>query len=213
MAQDDVDNPLFARLYMRFATAAEDKGQADHRRELLAGLDGRVVEVGAGHGLNFAHYPETVSEVVAVEPEPALRRAAEQAAEQAKVPIRIVDGLAESLPGDDGSFDAGVTSLVLCSVPDQARALAELRRVIRPGGELRFYEHVRGESPRFFRFQRAVDPVWKRINGGCHTTRDTGAAIERAGFEVEEMRRLDFRPFILVAPAKPHILGRARAPA
>ena len=212
MAQD-VDNPLFARLYMRFATAAEEKGQADHRRELLAGLQGRVVEVGAGHGLNFRHYPGTVDEVVAVEPEPALRRAAQQAAENAVVPIRLVDGLAESLPGDDSSFDAGVVSLVLCSVPDQAAALRELRRVIRPGGELRFYEHVRASSPRFFRFQRAVDPVWKRVNGGCHTTRDTGGAIEGAGFQVEEMRRLAFRPFLFVAPVTPHILGRARAPA
>jgi SAM-dependent methyltransferase len=210
---EELDNPLFARLYMRFATAAEDKGQADHRRELLAGVRGRVIEVGAGHGLNFPHYPETVTEVLAVEPEPALRRAAEQAGHQAPVPIRVADGVADSLPAEDASFDAGVASLVLCSVPDQARALAELRRVIRPGGELRFYEHVRSPSPRFFRFQRAVNPVWKRINGGCHTTRDTGTAIERAGFDVEELRRFSFRPFIIVAPAAPHILGRARVPA
>jgi ubiquinone/menaquinone biosynthesis C-methylase UbiE len=210
---EDIEHPLFARIYMRFADAAERKGAGEHRQEMLAGLEGRVIELGAGHGANFSHYPRGVTEVVAVEPEASLRAAAAREAETAPVPIRVVDGVADALPADDDSFDAGVASLVLCSVPDQATALAELRRVIRPGGELRFYEHVRAQSPGFFRFQRAVQPVWKRVNGGCHPTRDTGAAIEGAGFQVEEMRRFAFRPFIIVAPAAPHILGRARAPA
>src|SRR6476620_2155797 len=113
----------------------EDKaGGADNRRELLAGLTGRVVELGAGVGSNFEHYPEGVSEVVAYEPEPFLRAEAEKAAAAAPVPVRVVYGEADRLPGADGEFDAGIASLVLCSVPDQRTALAELHRVIRPGG-------------------------------------------------------------------------------
>ena len=152
---------------------AEQKGQADHRRELLAGLSGRVIEVGAGHGLNFKHYPDTVSEVVAVEPEGHLRRLAERAASEASAPVRVVDGVAERLPAQDGEFDAGVASLMLCTVPDQAASLGELRRVIRPGGELRFYEHVLSERPGLARFQRTVRPGWKLVAGGCNPDRDT----------------------------------------
>src|SRR4051794_5210796 len=135
-------HPIFARAYIKGAPGAEKRGVAEHRRENLAGLSGRVLELGAGNGLNFAWYPEAVSEVVAVEPEPTLREAAVAAAGQASVPVTVVGGVADALPFDDESFDAAVASLVLCSVPDQARALAELRRVVRPGGELRFYEHV-----------------------------------------------------------------------
>lgn len=106
------------------------------------GCTGTIVEVGAGHGLNFPHYPPTVDEVVAIGPEATLRAAAEKAAASASVPIRAVAGVAEELRADDASPDAVVASLVLCSVPDQARAFAEAQRVLRPGGELRFYEHV-----------------------------------------------------------------------
>ncbi len=137
-----VHHPLFARFYARCAPHEDGRGGTEHRRELLAGLSGRVVEVGAGIGSNFAHYPAAVTEVVAVEPEPYLRAKAEHAATAATVKVRVVEGLADALPLADGEADAGVASLVLCSVPDQAEALAELRRVIRPGGELRFYEHV-----------------------------------------------------------------------
>ena len=127
-------------MYPRCAARADARGAAEHRRRLVAGLSGRVIEVGAGHGANFAHYPAGVTEVVAVEPEPTLRGLAEKAARAAAVRVSVLDGTAEALPGD--GYDAAVTSLVLCSVPDQATALAEIRRVLRPGGELRFYEHV-----------------------------------------------------------------------
>jgi ubiquinone/menaquinone biosynthesis C-methylase UbiE len=208
--QGGVHNPLFARLYDRVSAMAEKAGQREHRRELLAGLSGRVVEVGAGNGLNFPHYPREVEEVLAVEPEAYLRERARSAVAGAAVPVRVVDGLAERLPLDDGSVDAGVFSLVLCSVPSQAMALAELRRVLCPGGDLRFYEHVRGEGATFARFQRAADLVWPRIAGGCHTHRDTPRSIERAGFAIEACRRFSFRPFSALAPIKPHVLGRAR---
>lgn len=127
---------------LRIGKAAEAKGAAEHRDELLAGLTGRVIEVGAGNGLNFRHYPTSVTEVVAIEPEPYLRERAQASAKASPVTVTVVDGTADQLPADDASFDAGVASLVLCSVDDQATALGELRRVIRPGGELRFYEHV-----------------------------------------------------------------------
>src|SRR5437763_11319327 len=164
----EVHHPVFARFYQRFAAQAMAKGEAEFRREMLEGVAGRVVEVGAGHGLNFAFYPASVTEVVAVEPEAILRRGAERAAATAPVPVRVVDGVADALPVEDAFFDAGVASLVLCSVPDQAAALAELHRVTRPGGELRFHEHVVARSPRFARAQRVVDPVWTRAAGGCH---------------------------------------------
>lgn len=209
-----VRHPLFARLYARMAPAFESKGSGEHREELLAGTAGRVVEVGAGTGLNFAHYPTTVSQVVAVEPEPYLREHAQRAAAAARVPVRVVDGVADALPLDDGSVDVGVASLVLCSVPDQGEALSELFRVIRPGGQLRFYEHVRSERPHLARVQRVLDAtIWPRLGGGCHASRATVDAIERAGFVVEHVRRFDFAPAITTYPVAPHVLGVARRPA
>jgi len=207
---EQVHHPVFARMFDRLSRQAEKSGQGDHRRELLAGLTGRVLEVGAGNGLNFAHYPAGVVEVIAVEPERYLRERAREAAARAPVAVRVENALADRLPAEDATMDAAVVSLVLCSVASQERALGELHRVLAPGGELRFYEHVLAKSPRFARFQRAVDVVWPRIAGGCHVTRDTPAAIERAGFEIERIRRFPFRPSVLIAPATPHVLGVAR---
>jgi ubiquinone/menaquinone biosynthesis C-methylase UbiE len=203
---------LFARVYARLSHVAEARGQAGHRRRLLDGLRGRVLEAGAGNGLNFAHYPPEVGEVVAVEPEAHLRSLAEQAATQARICVTVIDGTASALPLDDASFDAAVASLVLCSVPDQPAALAELRRVLRPGGELRFYEHVVSPDPRLARMQRVADATfWPHIAGGCHAARDTSAAIAAAGFVVEQQERFPFKPSPLT-PAVPHVLGIARNP-
>ena len=209
---EHVHHPLFARIYERVSVDAERLGAADHRQRLLAGLTGRVVEVGAGNGLNFVHYPATVNEVIAVEPEPYLRAHAESRTTSATVPITIVDGTAAHLPLADASVDAGVASLVLCSVADQDAALSELRRVIRPGGELRFYEHVLARDPNWARRQRRIDPLWTRIIGGCHLTRDTEAAIVNAGFLIETNDRFQFQPCWLSKIAAEHILGRARRP-
>jgi ubiquinone/menaquinone biosynthesis C-methylase UbiE len=208
----EIHHPIFSRVLARLSedSLAETR---PFRQELLAGLSGRVIEVGAGTGINFAFYPASVTEVVAVEPEPYLRSLAVQAAMRASFAIAVTAGVAEQLPEENASFDAGVVSLVLCSVRDPARALAELFRVIRPGGELRFYEHVRARGPRLAWIQRAVDALfWPRIGGGCHTSRDTRAGIEEAGFVVESCREFSFLPCFLLAPVSPHILGRARRP-
>jgi len=207
----DSSRPRFARMYMRSAASAEERGATDHRRRLLDGLRGTVVEIGAGHGLNFALYPPEVTEVVAVEPEPTLRRQAQSAADSASAPIRVLAGVADELPLEDGSADAAVASLVLCTVPDQQLALAELHRVLRPGGELRFYEHVIPRcQPKRVLFQ-AIDRsgIWPAVAGGCHAARDTTEAIMQAGFDIEEIERFGFSANRF-QPLVPHILGTAR---
>jgi ubiquinone/menaquinone biosynthesis C-methylase UbiE len=205
--------PIFARVYTRFADTSNRRGGAEHRRKLLADLSERVIELGAGSGANFAHYPASVDEVLAVEPEPYLRQQALRAATEAPVNIRVLDGEAYRLPGNEGTFDAGVAALVLCTVPDQRHALAELFRVIRPGGELRFYEHVVGHSKWEARFQRFADATfWPHLAGGYHLARDTAAGIEQAGFAIEACERFPFSPSAFLPP-DPHILGTARRPA
>jgi ubiquinone/menaquinone biosynthesis C-methylase UbiE len=206
-----VNRPLFARFQTWASAIEERKGGAERRRQLLAGLSGRVVEVGAGSGVSFAHYPPSVREVVAIEPEPTLRERAHRAAQRAPVPVTVIDGIAERLPLADASMDAAVLAGVLCSIPDPARALAEVARVLRPGGELRFYEHVLARNARLARLQRLLDAsVWPRLFGGCHTSRDTERTVLLAGFTVEARERFSFRPTLLATPVAPRILGRAR---
>jgi SAM-dependent methyltransferase len=209
MGEDFKRHPLFARMWLRQGESADRRGGAEHRAEMLAGLTGAVVEIGAGNGLNFAHYPSTVERLVAVEPEPILRDAARAAAADAPVPIEVVDGVAERVPAGDDSFDAAVACLVLCTVDAEA-ALAELRRVLKPGGELRFYEHVLSDGRGLAAVQRFADRTfWPHVAGGCHASRDTAATIERAGFAMESCRRFGFSA-APVLPSVPHILGRAR---
>ena len=209
--REDVRHPLFARAFDRVSGPME-REVGRHRDALLAGLSGQVVEVGAGNGMNFAHYPSTVARVVAVEPEPYLRARADQAAARAAVAVTVLDGVAEALPLDDASVDAAVCSVVLCSVRDQRSALAELRRVLRAGGEVRAFEHVRATGAGKARVQDAFDRsgVWPRLAGGCHCARDTLAALVEAGFRVADARRVDVGPSWLIT--NPHVLARAVAP-
>jgi ubiquinone/menaquinone biosynthesis C-methylase UbiE len=188
----------------------ETGGMAEHRRRALAGLTGTVIEIGAGNGLNFPHYPAGVTSVLAVEPNPYLRQAAGQQARQARVPVEVRDGAAERLPAADAAFDAAVVSLVLCSVADQRAALAEIHRVVRPSGQLRFLEHVRAGTPGLRRVQRLVDATfWPPLVGGCHTGRDTVAMIASSGFTVERLDEFRFPETRWSTPATPHVSGVA----
>jgi len=188
-----------------------DPVERGHRRALLAGLRGRVLELGCGGGTNFDLYPAGVEAVVAVEPDAFAREEAERSAAASGTPVEVVAGSAEALPAADASFDAAVCCWVLCTVPDQAAALGELRRVLRPGGELRVYEHVRSRSAPFLLLQRLVDATWwPRLLGGCRTARDTEAALRAAGFETSGLERVFHSSSLLTLPAAPHLLGTAR---
>lgn len=211
VSTDHQPHPVFARFYQRAGPLMELGGMTMHRRQLLAGLTGEVIEIGAGSGLNFGYYPSGVNRVVAVEPEPRLRGAAAHAAARAPARVEVTGGVAGRLPAPDASFDAAVVSLVLCSIPDLAAGLGEIRRVVRPGGELRFLEHVVGETPRLRLAQRVLDAtVWPFLFGGCHLSRDTATAITAAGFTICQLTRVRIPETRLTLPTTPHILGAAR---
>jgi SAM-dependent methyltransferase len=204
----DIRHPLFARFFDRL-TPVMEKDLGPFRDQLLAGLEGRVLELGAGNGINFSHYPRTVTEVVAIEPEPYLRGKASAAAARAPVPVTVRAGVAGELDLQPGSVDAAVCSLVLCSVPDQSAALRDLRRVLRAGGQLRFLEHIRGGGAVKPRLQSGLDRsgLWPALVGGCHCGRDTVGAIRQAGFDVTTTRTIDLGPSWLAT--NPHVLGTA----
>jgi SAM-dependent methyltransferase len=211
------ETPLYGPQQSRFARYLErrelrrpDPVARDLRRRLLAGLGGRVIELGCGDGRAFEHYPAEVTGVLAVEPDPTAQAVAAERARSAAVTIDVVDGIGSALPAEDGAFDAAVVIWVLCSVPDPAAALSELGRVLVPGGELRFYEHVRSEHAAFRGLQRAVDALfWTRALGGCHTTRDTAAAITAAGFEIVTLERGFHSSSVLTITSAPYVLGIA----
>lgn len=199
--------PLFSRSWVAvLSPLLERLGLAEPRRRLVAGLHGTVVEVGAGTGVSFAHYPPEVTRVVAVEPDPLLRAHALRRAGRAAVPVEVVDGVGEALPLADGEADAVVFGLVLCTVPDVAAALAEARRVLAPGGELRLLEHVRAPGA-LGRVADRIAPLWGRLGGGCRPNQDTGALVAAAGFDTADLRTRPFPPLI---PLMPMMTGRAR---
>jgi len=203
---------VFASWYPGRAAAMDKAGFASWRDRFLSGLSGQVLELGAGSGLNFAHYPAEVGRVVAIEPEARLRELARRAAAEAPVPIEVVDGVAEDLSRYAGQFDAAVCSLVLCSVPDQGAALAQLRSVLRVQadsevGEVRLLEHVRAQGGALALLQRALDAtLWPWIGAGCHCSRDLTQAIAPAGLAVKSIERFTFPPKGLTLPTSPHVL-------
>ena len=193
---------LFAALYDRMLAAAEDAGLRERRRELLAQARGRVLEIGAGTGLNAQHYTDAVTDLVFCEPEePMARRLRERVSRG-----RVVSAPAEALPFDDASFDTVVSTLVLCTVRDPEAALAEIRRVLAPGGRLLLLEHVRAEDPKLARWQDRLHGPWHWVGRGCHCNRDTAANLRAAGFDVrvEPMKLPKAAPLV-----RPAIVGEA----
>lgn len=196
----------FAAFYRRFNDFVEKRWLAKVRADMLADVTGDVLEIGAGTGANLPHY-RRAERVVLTEPDAAMRRYLAERLNRCPAPVEVVAAPAEELPFPDHSFDAVVCTLVLCSVDDPARAIAEMRRVLRPDGRLVFLEHVAGQGRRLRRQER-LDPVWNRLFAGCHLTRDTVQSLKDAGFAVEELRTLDMTP--KVDPSAPLVLGTAR---
>lgn len=210
MTESEVSNPFFARVWT-LMSAHETELLTGLRRENLAGLSGRVLEIGAGTGTNFAHYPATVDQVIAVEPEELLLEHARKAAAAAPVPVTVTGQTAESLT-DVEPFDAVVCSLVLCTVDNADDVVQQLYSVLKPGGELRYMEHVASSGWRGG-LQRVADAtVWPRLFGGCHTHRHTEDALRRAGFGLDRARRQWTLPRWLPLPVGEFALGRAVRP-
>ena len=196
---------LLAAVYDTLMKSTEKGCLAEWRSELLASLSGAVLEVGAGTGANLAHYPAAVSRLVLAEPDPAMRR---RLAGRIGQRGEIIDSPAEKLPFRDRTFDAVVCTLVLCSARDPAAALSEMHRVLKLGGSLRFIEHVAAaDSSGRLKWQRRIEPLWKRLMGNCHVTRRTEEAIGAAGFTLIEVKRESLRKAIPIV--RPTIRGVA----
>lgn len=207
------EHPIFARFYDRLLAGTERAGLEEMRHELLASASGKVLELGAGTGLNLEHYTDAVTELVLTEPDPHMARRLRQRLAALSGPARsatVVEAPAENLPFDDHSFDTVVSTLVLCSVGDQHRALTEARRVLVEGGRLLYLEHVRSENPRLVRWQNVLERPWGFVAAGCHPNRDTGQALADAGFWIDSLEngRMPKAPRIV----RPLIRGVARRP-
>jgi ubiquinone/menaquinone biosynthesis C-methylase UbiE len=198
-------HPVFAALYDPIGASMERRWMGGRRRRLLAGARGAVLEIGGGTGANLAHYRD-VDRVTIAEPDPFMRRRLDHKLTDARVSVEVSTAGAEALPFPDGSFDSVVSTLVLCTVQDQEAALDEVRRVLCPGGRLLFIEHVRAAGSTA-RWQDRLEPLWRRLLGGCHPNRDTVAAIEEAEFEIETFE--SFYPPAPLSGLTPHVQGSA----
>lgn len=180
---------LFSAIYDRGMKGTEEAGLSDMRHELLAQARGRVLELGAGTGVNLAHYPEVVDGLTLTEPDPHMaKRLREKLAALGKTSeVTVIEAPAESLPFPDDSFDTAVVTLVLCTVPDPADALKEIDRVLKPDGQLLFLEHVRSRNPSLAKWQDRLEAPWRFLGDGCHCNRDTAAAMDAAGFQLGEL--------------------------
>jgi ubiquinone/menaquinone biosynthesis C-methylase UbiE len=177
----------FAALYDRCLKSTEDAGLRDMRRELLAEASGRTIDLGAGTGANLDLYPPQVTELVLAEPDPHMARQLRHKLGQSDREAELVQAGAESLPVPDSSFDTAVFTLVLCTVPNPEAALAEVARILRPGGRMLFLEHVRAQDPGLARWQDRLEKPWRFIGDGCHCNRDTVATIEASPLSVETL--------------------------
>jgi SAM-dependent methyltransferase len=182
-----------ALLYDPFLALGERRGMREQRAAVLAGAHGRVLEIGAGTGLNLPHYPAAVRELVLAEPEPGMRARLERRADAARRPVTVVGAPAEALPFPDASFDCVVSTMVLCTVADVDATLAELRRVLRPGGRLLFVEHVRSSAPALARAQDRLAGPWRAFGGGCRCNQPTLELLAGGGLRVEGLQRSRWR--------------------
>jgi len=174
---------LFAAVYDRGLKATEEAGLGEMRRGLLADASGRTIDIGAGTGVNIDHFPEAVTELVLAEPGPHMARQLRGKLADSGRTAEVVTAPAEDLPFESDSFDTAVATLVLCTVPDPAGALAELARVLKPGGRLLFIEHVRSEDPGSARWQDRLERPWRFLADGCHCNRDTLATLNASRFD------------------------------
>ena len=199
------DHPVFTQIY-RVLARAEDAGAVGRARTTVsADLRGRVLIVGLGPAEDLHHLPDAVTEVVGVEPSASMRRAAARAIGRARMPVEVVDAVAEDLPLPDGSVDGVLFAYVLCTVDDPQRAVAEALRVLRPGGTIAVLEHVRAEEGTWMRrAQRLLSPVWPRLAGGCRCDRDTLAVFTAAGVDTSGLRSTTMAP---VPPVAPGLVG------
>jgi SAM-dependent methyltransferase len=188
-AYDATWGRLFAAFYDRALKASEENGLGDMRRALLAGARGRVVEIGAGTGVNLDLYGPGVEDLTLIEPDPHMGAKLRERlnAQKGSVPERLCAAPAESLPFDADTFDTAVATLVLCTVPDPVAAIEELARVLKPGGRLLFIEHVRSEDPGGARWQDRLEKPWRFMADGCHCNRDTAATLRASPFTVESL--------------------------
>lgn len=207
-------HPIFAAIYDRLLASAEKGGLEGMRAELLGDAAGRTLELGAGTGHNLPHYTSKVTELVLTEPDPhmASRLSTHLVAEPPEgAEVSVVDASAEELPFEDDSFDTVVTTLVLCTVENPARAVAEAERVLRPDGRLLYLEHVRSpHGTRLERWQDRVERPWGWFAGGCHPNRPTERTLAAAGLELESLHREEFPNATLTPWMKPVIRGTAR---
>jgi len=183
---------MFSAAYDRGFKASEEAGLRQMRRELLAQARGRVLELGAGTGLNLDLYPEGIENLVLSEPDPHMTKQLREKLSESSRQAEIVEAPAERLPFDDGSFDTVAVTLVLCTVPDPAATLAEVKRVLKPGGQLLFLEHVRSNHPDLAKWQDRLESPWRFLADGCHCNRDTVSAISAAGFDLGDVERPEF---------------------
>ena len=201
-------HPIYASVYDRYNRGAEETWLGDARRRIAKHARGRVLDIGAGTGMNLLYYDE-IDEVVAVEPDPAYLRRLRRRVAAARVPVTVVEARAETLPFPDASFDTIVSTLTLCSVDDLARCAAELRRVIKPDGRLLMFEHVKTDGGAVMRAaQNAAVPFWRFFVGGCRCNRPTLTSIEAAGFAIDDRR--DFHPKNVPVVMYPFVLCQAR---
>jgi ubiquinone/menaquinone biosynthesis C-methylase UbiE len=201
----------FSALYDKCFQASEEAGLRDMRRDLLSGARGRVLELGAGTGLNLELYPDAVTDLTLTEPDPHMIKQLRKRVAEENREAEVIEAPAEKLPFEDDSFDTVALTLVLCTVPNPAAALQEIKRVLKPSGQFLFLEHVRSRNPSLAKWQDRLEKPWRFLGDGCHCNRDTVSAISAAGFQLGAVERPEFPKVVPIV--KPMAKGSAQVSA